>query len=396
MTTHQQGLERAGVRGLLQAVSRHLGRDLAPHWREAAEATPRHRFLPDRVWLSGDDDVLVPCDRGHEPDRWFAAAYADEPVVTQINDGQEPEDLADASPSSSASAPSIVFQMLELLGVAPGMRVLEIGAGTGFNAALLSHRLGDTNVTTIDIDPTVAELARSNLKANGYAPAVVCGDGSLGWSGEAPFDRVVATCSVRRVPYAWIEQTKPGGVVLTPWCDDWSHGGLLRLTVGGDGTATGRYTADSAFMLMRTQRRDLRLFRDVVMDEHVPDESTTTLDPWAVADSEFETQFALGHRLGDLWYAWHHDPDLDDVETRLWVATTDGGSWAAVDWDGTENTERYTVWQHGPRRLWDEVEAAHRWWLDNDRPGPSRLGLTIGPGGHQAWLDDPTNAWPLP
>ncbi|MFF2081370.1 hypothetical protein ACFVXG_42195 [Kitasatospora sp. NPDC058162] len=200
---------------------------------------------------------------------------------------------------------------------------------------------------------------------------------------------------MRRVPYAWIEQARPGGVILTPWCDDWTHCGLLRLTVGEDGIATGRFTSDSAFMLMRTQRRDLFLFRDVVMDDHVPVESTTTLDPWAVADSPIETQFPLGLRLGDLWYAWDHDPGVDGVEIRLWVATADGGSWAAVDWDGTDGTAQYTVWQHGPRRVWDEVEAAHRWWLDNDRPGPERLGLTVTPEGQWAWLDRPEHAWPL-
>ncbi|MGW7583207.1 methyltransferase domain-containing protein [Kitasatospora sp. NPDC054768] len=395
MTDSRNNLEQVGTAGLLQAVSHHLGHDMAPEWRKAAEATPRHRFLPDRIWLSSDGDEFALCDRGHDPERWFAAAYADGPVVTQINDGQEVDDLSDALPSSSASAPSIVFQMLELLGLEPGMRILEIGTGTGFNAALLSHRLGDVNVTTIEIDPDVAELARANLTANGYAPTLICGDGSQGWDAGAPYDRVMATCSVREVPYSWINQCRPGGVVLTPWCDDWSHGGLLRLTVADDGTATGRYSPDSAFMLMRTQRLDLRLFRDVVLDEHVPTESTTTLDPWAVADSAFETQFALGHRLGDLWYAWHHDPEVEGVATRLWVATTDGDSWAAVDWDGAENTAHYTVWQHGPRRLWEEVEAAHRWWLDNDRPGPDRLGLTVTPEGHTAWLDHPANGWPL-
>ncbi|MFF4814935.1 methyltransferase domain-containing protein [Kitasatospora sp. NPDC001309] len=393
MTTHQPGLEQSAVDGLLQTVSQYLGHDVAPEWRGAAEAAPRHRFLPDRVWLSGDDEVLAACDRECEPERWFAAAYSDVPVVTQVNDGQEPADLSEALPSSSASVPSIVFRMLELLDLAPGMRVLEIGAGTGYNAALLSHRLGDVNVTTIEIDPAVAELARDALKATGYSPTVVCGDGALGWGAQAPYDRVVATCAVRRVPYAWVEQSRPGGVILTPWCDDWTHCGLLRLTVNDDGTATGRYSADSAFMLMRTQRLGLRLFRDVVMDDHVPAESTTALDPWTVADSPIETQFALGHRLGDLWYAWDHDPGVEGVDTRLWVATADGGSWAAVDWDGNDSADHYTVWQHGPRRLWAEVEAAHRWWLDNGRPGPDRLGLTVTPEGQWAWLDDPSNSW---
>ncbi|MFG2908869.1 methyltransferase domain-containing protein [Kitasatospora sp. NPDC048286] len=382
------------MRGLLHTVSHFLGHEVAAEWRMAAEAAPRHRFLPNRIWLSGDDNRLTSCDREHEPDRWFAAAYADKPVVTQINDGEE-QDGPDGLPSSSASAPSIVFRMLELLDLSPGMRVLEIGTGTGFNAALLAHRLGDANVTTIEIDPAMVELARSNLKANGYAPTVVHGDGSLGRSIKAPYDRVVATCSVKRIPYAWINQTQSGGTVLVPWESPWICGGLLRLTIDDDGTGTGRYIPESAFMLMRTQRLDLRLFRDVALEEHVPTESTTMLNPWAVADSAFETQFALGHRLGDLWYAWHQNPDVENVATRLWVATTDGGSWAAVDWDGTEEAQQYAVWQHGPRQVWNEVEAAHQWWLDNDRPGPDRFGLSVTPEGHIAWLDHPANGWPL-
>ncbi|MFJ7248085.1 hypothetical protein ACIQWA_26125 [Kitasatospora sp. NPDC098652] len=71
------------------------------------------------------------------------------------------------------------------------------------------------------------------------------------------------------------------------------------------------------------------------------------------------------------------------------MATTDGGSWAAVDWDGTRGAERYTVWQHGPRRLWEEVEGAYRWWLENGRPGPERFGLTVTPDGQWVWLDKP-------
>ncbi|MGA5817661.1 methyltransferase domain-containing protein [Kitasatospora sp. NPDC094028] len=388
-------LEQAATSGLLQAVARHLGHEVAPEWRRAAQAVPRHRFLPDRVWLVQGDDY-EPCDRRTEPDRWLAAAYADAPVVTQINDGHEPEDPADAWPSCSASAPSIVFRMLDALDLSPGDRVLEIGTGTGYNAALLAHRLGDANVTTIEVDPDLAALAQAALKALGYTPTVVCGDGRLGWGPEAFYDRVLATCSVQRIPPAWIAQTKPGGVILAPWDNPWVCGGLLELTVDEDGGATGRYAPDSAFMLMRTQRRDLLLFRDVVHDDHQPTESTTTLDPWSVADSGIDTEFALGHRLGDLWYAWHHDPDVPGVATRLWVATQDGGSWAAVDWDGTGDADRYTVWQHGPRRLWGEVEAAHQWWLDNGRPGPARFGLTVMPDGeHQAWLDDRANSWLL-
>lgn len=395
MTVQQDNPEQAATRGLLRSVARTLGHDVAPEWQQASLAVPRHRFLPDRIWLI-DDEGYRPCDRRFDPLGWIDAAYTDDAVVTQVNDGIEPQDPDDVWPSCSASAPTIVFKMLETLELHPGMRVLEIGTGTGYSAALLSHRLGDVNVTTIEIDPKLADRARTTLKTNGYAPTVVCGDGCLGWGPNAPYDRVVATCAVRRIPLAWIRQARPGSRVLAPWDNPWICGGLLDLAVGRDGAAVGRYSPDSAFMLMRTQRRTLRVFRDVVMDDHHPDEATTTLDPWSVADSPFETQFALGHRLGDLWYAWHHDPDVDGVAIRLWVATTDGKSWAAVDWDGDEGTDRYTVWQHGTRRLWGEVEAAHRWWLENDRPGPARCGLTVTPDGeHRAWLDSPADSWRL-
>ncbi|GAA2275214.1 hypothetical protein GCM10010430_71440 [Kitasatospora cystarginea] len=80
---------------------------------------------------------------------------------------------------------------------------------------------------------------------------------------------------------------------------------------------------------------------------------------------------------------------MDGVKSRLWVATTDAGSWAAVDYNGCDD-DRFTVWQHGPRRLWEEVEAAHHWWLTNGRPGPARFGLTVtADGAHTFWLDEP-------
>jgi protein-L-isoaspartate O-methyltransferase len=395
VTIQQQQPEQAATRGLLQAVSESLGHEVAPEWQRAAAAAPRHRFLPDRIWLSRDG-TYARCDRHSDPDGWFDAAYADTSVVTQVNDGSVPDDPADIWPSSSASAPSVVFRMLEALDLHPGMKVLEIGTGTGWTSALMAHRLGDANITTLEVDPALATRARAVLKEAGFTPTTVAGDGQLGWAPAAPYDRVVSTCSVRRIPLPWIAQAKPGAVILTPWDNPWLCWGLLKLTVQGDGTAVGGYQPYSAFMLMRTQRRDLRIYRDVVMDDHQPHESATTLDPWLVAGRDVDAQFAIGHRLGDAWHAWHHDPEVPGVKVRLWVATTDAQSWAAVDWDGDRDAERFTVWQHGPRRLWTEVEAAHQWWLDHGRPGPERFGLTVTPEGHRAWLDGPGNSWILP
>ncbi|MFF5472252.1 methyltransferase domain-containing protein [Streptomyces achromogenes] len=384
--------EQAAACGLLRALGEELG-PLGPELAAAFRRVPRHMFLPREVWLDEEGD-WVSCARDAEPARWLAAAYADAPVVTQVNDGEKARD-GEVWPSSSASAPSIVFRMLRMLGPRPGDRILEIGTGTGWTAGLLAALLGDENVTTVDVDPALTEAAVRSLKALGLRPAVATADGAGGFPSSAPYDRIIATCSVRRLPYAWVEQTRPGGIVLTPWETPWFCYGLLRLHVGGDGVASGRFAPHSAFMLMRGQRTDLRIYRDVVRDEHIPKESATGLDPWLVAGADADARFAVGLRLPDVWHAWHHRPDVPGVATRLWLATTDATSWAAVDWDGTPDAREYTVWQYGDRRLWDEAEAAYKWWAGQGRPPVGRFGLTVTPDGGRAWLDDPSRSWVL-
>ncbi|MGW2018111.1 methyltransferase domain-containing protein [Streptomyces sp. NPDC001927] len=383
MATDDEAAEQIAMRGLLGEVTADLGAPLGRVWEEAFWAVPRRRFLPERVWLGED---LHPCDRSTDPGGWMSAAYADDSVVTQINDGHAPA-VSESWASSSASAPSIVFRMLGMLDVKSGHKVLEVGTGTGWNAGLLAHRLGADNVTTVEVDPVLAVQAALNLKKVGLEPEAICGDGAAGHPASAPYDRIIATCSVREVPRAWVEQTRPGGVILTPWETPWVCYGLAHLVVDTDGQASGLFHPHSAFMLMRNQRTDLRIYRDVVREDHVPDESSTGLSPWAVTGNDFAAQFAIGLQTRDVWRSWHDDPAVDGVASRLWLATTDATSWAAVDWDG-RSEDRFTVWQYGPRRLWSEVEAAHAWWHNVGRPGPERFGLTVRPDGtHAPWLD---------
>ncbi|RYJ22593.1 protein-L-isoaspartate O-methyltransferase [Streptomyces sp. L-9-10] len=397
--------ERAAMRGLLDGLRGALAGPLAPEWERAFWAVPRHRFLPERVWI---DEDLTACTRGAAPDHWLRAAYANGPVVTAIDDGigdggddtiegwidDGTDDVRDPGDggrraSSSASAPSIVFRMLRLLAVEDGHRVLEIGTGTGWNAGLMAHRLGSERVTTVELDPRLSAQAARRLRSAGLEPRIITGDGAAGYAPGAPYDRVVATCSVRRVPGAWLEQTRPGGVILTPWESPWFRFGLLRLTVRDDGSASGRFSPHSAFTLIRNQRTDLRIYRDVVEDHQIPERSATRLCPWAVAGDDPAARFAIGLRLPDVWRAWHDSPDVHGVASRLWLATTDTTSWAAVDWD-SRTDKRLTVWQYGPRRLWDEVEATYRWWLRAGSPGPERFGLTVTPDGRQTpWLHTP-------
>jgi protein-L-isoaspartate(D-aspartate) O-methyltransferase len=106
--------------------------------------------------------------------------------------------------------------MLEQLQLEDGMNVLEIGAGTGYNAALLSLLVGRRGrVVSVDVDPEFVSGACLALREGGYKARVVLGDGREGFSDAAPYDRIV-TASSDSVPIAWVEQLNPGGLLEVP------------------------------------------------------------------------------------------------------------------------------------------------------------------------------------
>ncbi|MPZ67494.1 MAG: methyltransferase domain-containing protein [Pseudonocardiaceae bacterium] len=156
--------------------------------------------------------------------------------------------------SSSSTQPALMALMLEVLDVDDGHRVLEIGTGTGYNAALLSHRPGAKAVTPIDIDPTVVTDARTRLEATGYTPTVALADAGAGYPANAPYDRIIATVSVPKIPYAWVQQTRPGGKLLTHLYRTLDAGGLLLATVDDSGRcAHGTFLPDyGSFMPLRS------------------------------------------------------------------------------------------------------------------------------------------------
>ncbi|MYQ44623.1 methyltransferase domain-containing protein, partial [Streptomyces sp. SID4985] len=161
---------------------------LTADWLPAFAAVPRARFLPDVMWPHDmDTGTTVAVDRREQPELWTSYANADVPIVTQWDDGRG--ERRGNVPTSSASMPSVVFRMLAALEVEPGHRVLEIGTGTGWNAGLLSHRLGRDSVVSVEVDPKVADAARERLSAQGLLGRVLTGDGAEGDEAGAPYDR---------------------------------------------------------------------------------------------------------------------------------------------------------------------------------------------------------------
>ncbi len=186
---------------------------VADAWAPAFDAVPRALFLPDLVWAhdmtTGTSRAV---DRTEDERGWLTAAAADIPIVTQWDDGERQGTEPGSVPTSSASMPSLVASMLDDLRAEPGMRVLELGTGTGtgWNAALLGHRLGDANVTTVEIDPRISARARAALHAAGHRPTVVCADGALGWKAGAPYDRITATFGLRAVRHPLLQRRRRG------------------------------------------------------------------------------------------------------------------------------------------------------------------------------------------
>ncbi|MFN2495675.1 MAG: methyltransferase domain-containing protein [Pseudonocardiaceae bacterium] len=349
-------------------------------WQPALMAVPRHEFIPDTVWVDPDDSGpgLRPLHRAEEPDGWLELAYGDDAVVTQVDDGHPTgPGLAGRMPTSSASSPVMVAVMLAALDVQPGHRVCEIGTGTGYNAALLAHRLGARHVTSIEIDPAVAAHARTALADTGYGGVcVVTGDGALGHGERAPYDRIIATAAVHHIPYSWVAQTRPGGRVLLPWADSYTET-LVALTVDEHGTASGGVVGESSFMCLRAQREWRGPVAAVVNeDEDQAEAGVTSLHPYWVSGDP-GARFAIAQRVPDCQCRyWPYDEA--DGEGVLWLLDFQTRSWAELTHSTPDaGDDEFPVRQYGPRRLWDEVHAAHRWWADQGRPGTDRWRFTV-------------------
>jgi protein-L-isoaspartate O-methyltransferase len=367
---------------------------LTSDWIAAFVAVPRASFLPELMWpYDMDSGTTVAVDRREEPGLWGSYADLDMPIVTQWDD--RPGERGEV-PTSSVSMPSVVFRMLRDLDVRAGQRVLEIGTGTGWNAALLAHRLGPDNVLSIEIDATLAAAARERLARRGLRLHVLCRDGIEGDEPGAPYDRMIATVGLRSVPPAWISQVRPGGLILAPWGTHYSNqDALVRLQVAEDGkSASGAFTGPVEFMKLRSHRLAFA-GHDLYVPHGVSgaDRSTTVVaeEQWLGGDRFAVSSFAVGLRVP---VCYRQVAPQRDGRRPVWFYGLEDRSWACVMvHDACAEAQ---IWQSGPRRLFDEVSAALAWWREAGEPGYDRLGLTVTQDGrHRAWLDEPTQAWDI-
>jgi protein-L-isoaspartate(D-aspartate) O-methyltransferase len=271
--------------------------------RRAFATVPRHRFLP--TFFYGAEQLRLPLGGETPPARLLDLIYANNSLLT--HKGQ------DGDPSSSSSAPTLMARMLEALQLRPGMRVMEIGAGTGYNAALITEITG-APVTTIEAGTLAAANATAALAELGLSERVqvahrdgYCGDPS------GRYDKIIVTCGIAGIPPAWLDQLTAGGMILAPIAHAGAHP-VLDVRAGGD-IPTGRCVLWADFMTAAGNLRPTELFHH---QPHIPipaagvrreESALPTLDDTHYNDRTF--------------FLGIHDPrttraylDLDDFDAR--------------------------------------------------------------------------------
>lgn len=286
-------------------------------------------------------------------------------------------------------------RMLEKLDVRDGHRILEIGTGSGYNVALMSHRLGAQNVFSIDIDPRLVDRARERLTRLGYQPTLAAGDGIAGLPEYGPYDRIIATCAVSRIPWSWAEQTKPDGLILVDLKICAAVGNLVLLRRWSD-RLEGRFDSDYAtFMHMRTPIFDADTQpRPRPVRNRDEAHRRTTKFPIERLWENLPLWFLL-HLIerGRIEFGYAMDPSTGGPGPL--VFSSQDGSWCELWRTGDGNPE---VWEGGPRSLWASIEATIELWHQLGQPGWKRFGLTVYTEDQQVvWLDDPANVnrWSL-
>ncbi|RLV09990.1 protein-L-isoaspartate(D-aspartate) O-methyltransferase [Streptomyces griseocarneus] len=343
-------------------------------WSTAFAQVPREAFVQDfAVRVRGQRHTYTP-----DAPEWLTAVYSDASLLTQVDVG--------GTATSSSTQPTLMAVMLEALDVQEGNRVLEIGLGTGYNCALLSHRLGPEHVFSVDVDPDLVQAAQDRLGRLGYTPTVTARDGLTGWPEHAPYDRLIATCGVGRIPPAWRTQIRTGGVIVANiGC------GLARLRVD-DGRAQGRFLDRLAWFMgaratpetiaPRTREYLTRLVsleggaRQVALPMGMSSDAHAFLASLVQPGiAEFTTRDAQNQEVHYLY-----DPGTE--------------SWARLRLCDIRAAD---LEHGGPRDLWAEREPLLADWALRGRPHHSRYGLTVEEDGtHVLWLDSPENAsWRL-
>lgn len=343
----------------------------SPWLESAVRAVPRHLFIERFAVAFNANDPWGPAewatvDRTNPSPEALDAIYSDRGLMMR----PPPE-------HSAASQPALVLTMLHELGLEPGMRVLEIGTGSGWNAALIARGVGrDDLVHSVDIQQDLVERAREHLTAAGHPGVELrAADGAARWPEAAPFDRIVATVGCPDLPPAWLDQLTDGGALLVPLLLRGFGAPLLHLRK--DGAAfTGGFRGPSGFMTLQgahhTDTHDQIIIDDV--PNALPVTSASLPEPinsgflWFLCATSDAFRYAV-RRGEEIPHILHH------VDTASWI---------------TFMPDDPSVQVVGESRALYDLRTTQEEWIEHGRPSLKSFGVEVvsadeAPAG--GWLD---------
>jgi len=386
----------ADLRDQAAHLAAHLARQLVAsgvlrgsEWDAAVRRVPRHVFVPSYVEQQPDLSWRTVSGADEDTrDEWLAAVYSDRALTTALRTDASGQAIA----VSSSSKPGLMIRMLEALELGDKDRVLEIGTGTGYNVGLLCHRLGHGQVASVDIEGDLVAKAAESLTEIGFKPMLAATDGADGLPEAAPYDRIIATCSVPRIPTAWLEQVSLRGRVLTDVKITGAAGNLVDLRAAKT-SLEGRFLPKWAgFMPLRSKAQ-----APTSPERRKPTISRTTNVPsanpwwdhpvvWFLAALHLPPGVVTGVRLD-------HER-TGPVATTLHAAD---GSWADVTLGSNDDGLR--VVRGSSPDMWRVVEDAYALWRQLGNPSWDRFGMTVtSESQQQVWFDSPNSphVWQLP
>lgn len=382
----------------LVATLKQNGAVSSPLIEAAFRQVPRHRFIDHfyrRETNNGRAQVQeIRQSSCPNADAWLQAVYADQPLATVCD--------AEQTATSSSSAPGAMAIMLEASELRPGLRVLEIGVGTGFNAGLLATIVEDPHlVCSVEIEPDLAQQAQTRLdEVSGAGITVHLGNGLEGYAQGAPYDRIIATGSTSHVPRAWLEQLRPGGILVMNLIGQMGACAFLKLIKQDTGyTADGHFLSRSEFMELHDTGLYPRRQASSLLGRYIARPVTLQSQPITRADFDlsllwerqldFVLQLSFPQMLFTSAYANPICPCLIDLATDTMLLFRPQGE------------EQWLVEVRGDPQLLECVLSAYRQWVELGKPDVTAYHLHVDACGtqrvtlashlHQA----PTPAWVL-
>ncbi|GAA3838439.1 methyltransferase domain-containing protein [Streptomyces coacervatus] len=353
---------------LATRVTHHTSR-----WRGPVASVPRHQFVPN-WWQRTPAGWAL--QRGADDTRtWLAVGYRDISLITRVGplhaDHAKPDDQPQGMPTSSATLPSLLVRMFQHARLDDCDELLDVGTGSGYGTALVAQRLGNHRVTSVDVDPYLVDAARRRLERLQLRPHVVLADATDELPGG--YDRIVATVGVRPIPASWLAALKPSGRLVT------TIGGTSLIVTAdkrGDGSAVGRVEWDRAGFMRTREGEDFLPRSDALVDmARTAEGEEIHTGPYPVIDTEQAWDLASMLEItvpGIL----HGYEEMGERHTT-WLAHEDG-SWARATALGSE---RPTVHQSGPRRLWDTLDEIRAYWLQHGELPLRGANVLITPDG---------------